>query len=137
MTGGSGTIVDTLFFPSYSIFDSDNSGPTNPSEFAAHSVKVNNVCQIHSGEKEHHRSIGNCAKVLQQIENKLYFETNSQWSNREEIPTAAGLMYHVVSPYTGGSVFLEFGQFIVTYTYVFGQRHEVGDNKVQADVTSK
>lgn len=32
-------ITDTLFMPSYSVFDSDNSGPTNISEFLAHSYK--------------------------------------------------------------------------------------------------
>jgi hypothetical protein len=46
-------------------------------------------------------------------------------------------MYHVVSPYTGSATFLEFGQFIVTYTYVFSQRHEVGEEKEKADVMSK
>ena len=137
MTAGSGTVTDTNFFPSYSVLDSDNSGPTNPPEYLAHSYKVSNVCQVHSGEREHHRSIGNCTKLLQQIENKSYFETNSQWSNREEIPTAAGLMYHVVSPYAGGSVFMEYGQFIITYTYVFTQRHEVGESAVKADVLSQ
>jgi len=64
MTAGSGTVVDTLFMPSYSVFDSDNQGPVNPEEYLAHSYKVNNVCQVHSGEKEHHREIGNCAKIL-------------------------------------------------------------------------
>jgi hypothetical protein len=34
-------------------------------------------------------------------------------------------------------VFLEFGQFIVTYTYMFSQRHEVGEEKEKADVMSK
>jgi hypothetical protein len=64
MTAGSGTVVDTLFMPSYSVFDSDNQGPVNPEEYLAHSYKVNNVCQVHSGEKEHHREIGNCTKIL-------------------------------------------------------------------------
>lgn len=105
--------------PSYSVFDSNNAGPVNPEEYLAHSYKVNDVCHVHSGEREHVRSIGNVAKILQTIENKQYFETNGQWSNREEIPTAAGLMYHVVSPYTGGSAFLGYGQFIISYTYVF------------------
>jgi len=51
----------------------------------------------------------NAQKLLSQIENKQYFETNGQWGNRETIPSAAGLMFHVVSPYSGSSVFLEYG----------------------------
>lgn len=137
MTAGSGTVTDTLFMPSYSVLDSDASGPTIPAEYLAHSYKVNNVCQVKSGEHEHHRNISNCTKLLQTIENKSYFETNSQWSNREAIPTAAGLMYHVVSPYTGSSVFLEYGAFIVSYTYCFTQRHEVGEEDVKADITDE
>jgi hypothetical protein len=102
-------VVNVNYKPSYSVFDSDNSGPTNPAEFLAHSYKQNAVCQVHGGEQEHHRSIGNCTKILHQIENKQYFETNAQWSNREEIPTAAGLMYYVVSPYAGANVADDFG----------------------------
>lgn len=56
MTSGS-TITDTNFLPSYAIMDSDASGPVIPTEYMAHSVKVNNVCTIHSGQKEHRRSI--------------------------------------------------------------------------------
>lgn len=44
MTAGSGTVTDTLFMPSYSVFDSDDSGPTIPDEYLAHSYKVNDVC---------------------------------------------------------------------------------------------
>lgn len=51
------------------------------------------------------------------------------------MPTAAGLMYYVVSPFSGTGVHLDFGQFIVTYTYAFAQRHDVGDDLVKADIT--
>lgn len=44
-------------------------------------------------------------------------------------------MYHVISPFAGAGVHLDFGQFIVTYTYAFAQRHDVGDDLVKADVT--
>lgn len=64
MTAGSGVITDTLFLPSYSVFDSDDSGPTIPEEYLAHSYKVNDVCQVHSGEREHVRAVHNCTKIL-------------------------------------------------------------------------
>lgn len=66
---------DVYYAPSYSVFDSDSSGPTLPQDYAAHSVKQNGVCKIHDGRLEHHRHIDNCSKILTQVENKIYFET--------------------------------------------------------------
>lgn len=46
-------------------------------------------------------------------------------------------MYRVVSPYSGAGITLEYGFFIVSYTYAFTQRHEIGEeNTVKADLQS-
>lgn len=46
MANSSGEVVPVNFEPSYSIFDSESSGPVNRQDYLAHSYKVNGVCKV-------------------------------------------------------------------------------------------
>lgn len=102
-----------------SVFESDSSGPVTESEYLAHSYHNNAVCRVVSGEKEHTRIVANPLKVLEIVENKEYFNTNSAFSAREEIPSPASLCFRVVSPFEGQGLPTKFGYFVVSYTYAF------------------
>lgn len=80
----------------------------------------------------HKRQLMNPQKLLLQIENKEYFETNSQWSSREQIPTAPGLVARVVHPSPATADI--FGYFIVRYIYAFSSRHDVGAESEPLDI---
>ena len=89
-------IALTRMVPTYSIQDHETAGPVNPNDYFAHGPTVWKVVQ---GHEEHCRSILNAKKLLSQIENKIYYNTNSTWNSREVIDTAPSLMFRVQSPY--------------------------------------
>jgi len=80
----------------------------------------------------HKRGISNPQKLLLQIENKEYYETNAAWSNRESIPSAPGLFARVVHPSVDTTDV--YGLFIVRYIYAFSSRHEVGEEVTHVDI---
>jgi len=71
----------------------------------------------------------NAKKLVLQIENKVYYNTNSTWNSREVIDTAPSIMYRIESPYPAVTTEDDdqpMGIFIITYHYEFVSRHQIG-----------
>jgi len=79
--------------------------------------------------------VENPLKILEIVENKEYFNTNSAFSARELIPSSASLCFRVVSPYEGQGLPTKFGWFVVSYTYAFASQHIPGED-LHADIQS-
>lgn len=121
IAAATGQLQSVNYQPSVSIIDDNNQSPTTQDEMFAFS---NKVCHWKHGRDIHDRGIYNAQKLLTQVENKEYFDTNGSWVSREQIPTAAQVAFRVVHPSPQSDID-DFGFFKITYWIAFSSRNEV------------